>query len=135
MRLGGEECGFEYLFSEVVAEEIEDIASIVGGRGRVAEFIWHSNELDGFAAEIAAAFLANISDGILFDPQSGDWAQGRDAYALIESWRADERQQRVDEAEKKWSAVTERRCPECDSRCPEYRAKCWVCGHELGRLT
>jgi hypothetical protein len=135
MRLNGQECGFEYFFSEVVAEEIEDIAATVGDRDRLAEFVWHSSEHDGRAAEIAAAVLASISDGIFFDPQSGDWARGPDAFGLVERWHADERLRRAEAAERKWATVTERRCPKCGSRCPEYRAKCWVCGHELGRAS
>jgi len=45
-----------------------------------------------------------------------------------------ERERRHAQAERKWSKITERRCPECNARCPEYRGKCWVCGFAIGRV-
>jgi hypothetical protein len=133
-RLDNIECGFEYSFNLVDDDEFEDLISVIGDRRQVATFTWHSNMLEMRAAQIAASVLADISRGLFYDPQSGNYAEGSAAYSLMADEREAERERKLAEAERKWEKVTERRCPECDARCPEYRGSCWVCGFSIGKL-
>jgi hypothetical protein len=131
--LDGQECGFEYFFTPIAEDEFNELATVTEDRNYLASFVWHSSMVDGTAANIAAAALADIADGVFFDPQSGAYAIGKDAYSLREDLVASDRDGKLAAAEKKWADATERRCPKCNAPCPEYRAKCWVCGHHLGR--
>ncbi|HEY3391140.1 MAG TPA: hypothetical protein VGK58_00420 [Lacipirellulaceae bacterium] len=134
MKLTGEECGFEYSFDPIDQDEVEEVLAVIGDRTHVVKFTWHSSMLDLRAAEIAASTLADLSNGIFFDPQSGSHAEGNAVHTLLAAERDSERERKLAEAEGKWANVTERRCPECNARCPEYRSSCWVCGFAVGRL-
>jgi hypothetical protein len=78
----GQETGFEFDLSP--ASEIADSYSIVGdlleARDRSANFRWGSELSECAAATIAAAVLATLSEGIIYDPQE-DVAY-RDAAAI-----------------------------------------------------
>jgi hypothetical protein len=133
-KLDGQECGFEYSFSPIADGEFDELREVIGGRTHVASFVWHSSLVDGTAGNIAAATLADIANGVFFDPQSGTHAVGKDAYSMMEDLVRSDREWKHAAAEQKWAKVTERRCPECNARCPEYRGSCWVCGHHVGRV-
>jgi len=53
--------------------------------------------------------------------------------ALVVLSLRDDKPKSIDDAEKRWKDVTQRRCPECNALCPEYREHCWVCEHPVGR--
>lgn len=133
-KLDGQECGFEYFFSPIADGEFDELCEAIGARTHVASFAWHSSLIEGTAANIAAATLADIANGVFFDPQSGTHAVGKDAYSMMEDLVKSDREWKHAAAEQKWAKVTERRCPECNARCPEYRGNCWVCGHHVGRV-
>src|SRR5262245_56213999 len=82
LRIAREQCGFEYLFRPMGKEEVEEVLSLVGDRTHVVEFTWHGGVPDLRAAEIAASALAELANGIFYDPQSGSHAQGRAVYSL-----------------------------------------------------
>jgi hypothetical protein len=134
IRLNGDKCGFEYFFAPIEEASEEDDLKAIGDRTHVAQFILHGSELDLRAAEIAASVLASIANGVFFDPQSGSFAEGGSVFDLLLKQHDTERDRRRAEAERKWSRVTDRLCPECNARCPEYRGKCWVCGFAIGRV-
>lgn len=134
MRLGGEECGFEYSFEPVDPNEAEEVVAVIGNRSHVVTLTWQSSMLDLRAAEIAASTLTELCNGIFFDPQSGSHAEGKAVHSLLERERNAEIQRKLAEAERKWAKVTERRCPECHARCPEYWGSCWVCDYAIGRV-
>jgi hypothetical protein len=134
VRLDGEDCVFEFHYGPVDPEQDGDMLPSVGGRNRIVELVMHGGrELDSRAAMLAAAVLARQSDGILFDPQGGDLADGSEVFDWMDEQEAEEREHRMAAARKKWSNITERRCPSCGAPCPEYRKLCFVCRFELGR--
>jgi hypothetical protein len=133
-RMGGKECGFEYSFDAIDHEEDEDIRAIVGERTHVVTFTLHGSLLDLGAAELAASVLTDLANGVFFDPQSGSHAIGKAVYRQLAEERNAEHQRKLEEAERKWAKVTERRCPKCNARCPEYRGSCWVCGYTIGKV-
>jgi len=138
-RLNKKDCGFEYSFGRietsipVESENPDPILEAVGDRDHQVSFVFHSSREDGEAAALAAATLAKIADGVLFDPQSGEFAVGADAYELLRRQEADERERRMQDAIKRWGGITNRRCPECGAPCPEFRPTCKVCDFKLGR--
>lgn len=159
-KLNGTDCGFEYIFgkaeppghekpqnasskgfwtrlfgteSSSEPEEPGDVQTIIGDRDHVVEFVWHSSIDDGRAAAFAAAVLAKITDGFLLDPQSGELTPGKDAVGLIRTQDRTEQEIKMEQAEKKWGRLTQRRCSKCSAPCPEYRPRCFVCNYEIGR--
>jgi hypothetical protein len=78
----GQETGFEFDLSS--ASDIADVSSEVGdlleGRDLSANFRWGSDLSECAAATIAAAVLATITEGILYDPQ--ERAAYRDVAAI-----------------------------------------------------
>jgi hypothetical protein len=130
--LNKRECGFEYGFNPVDRGEVTDIQAVLGNRDHSVSFVWHSSMQDGEAAAKAAA-VAKITNGVFFDPQSGETAQGADAFQLLSKQEHDERERKMQVAINKWKSATERRCPECGAPCPEYRPTCFVCDFKIGR--
>jgi len=133
VKLDGADCGFEYSFNRIDADEPEEILETIGDRDHRATFVIHSSMNDCRAASFAASVLAKIANGVFSDPQSGELIDGVDAVDHVKSQDRTERQMKMDQATKKWGALTQRRCPECNAPCPEYRPTCFVCGHRLGR--
>jgi hypothetical protein len=106
-KLSGKDCGFEYFFEEAepVAteesvpranvswwarlfgrssvtvpegpDEADHLQAAIGNNDHMVKFVWHSSFDDGRAAAFAAAVLARITDGFLYDPQSGALTAGR----------------------------------------------------------
>ena len=162
-KLNGRDCGFEYYFGQaepfateepvpkanvgwwarlfgrtgaVVREEPDEADRLqiaIGDNDHCSEFVFRSSIDDGRAAAFAAAVLAQMTDGYFYDPQSGELTAGKEAVALVKSQDRSERDVKMDQAVKKWSNSTQRRCPECSAPCPEYRPTCFVCGVNLGR--
>jgi hypothetical protein len=132
--LNGAECGFEYYFDELSPEESAEVRSAIGARNRVITLrTVGGRENDLRAAELAAAMIAELSDGVFYDPQSGDLVQANGVLEWLRLQEIAERDRRMQEAQRKWSKTTNRRCPKCNAPCPDYRATCWVCRFEIGR--
>ena len=79
VRHGDRSTGFELYVgrtSEVLSEYPEDIYpefhANVAARDAVVIFSWHSDAEEGIAANYAAAILAQLTDGVLFDPEAGE---------------------------------------------------------------
>lgn len=132
-RLDGQECGFEYSFEAVDEWESEEVLTEIGDRDRRVAFVWHSSELDGQAAMLAAAVLTKLTDGVFFDTQGPAFARGDGVFAMMEEEERAAWDARMELAERKWGGATSRRCPKCQAPCPEYKAKCAVCGFVIGR--
>mgnify|MGYP001426066465 CR=1 FL=1 len=134
MTLSGESWGFEYFYGPIDHEwNNEQLRGALEDRSHIATFTFHGSELDLRASEIASSVLAELTDGIYLDPQSGSYARGSAAIEMLANEREPARKQKIEQAEAKWSTVTKRRCPQCTALCPEYRKSCWVCSYELGR--
>jgi len=132
MRLRGNECGFEYYF-DPVEEEPDDVQKEIGDRDRVVTLVLHTGppeDLQG--ALLCAAVLTQMTDGVYFDPQSGEFARGNEVFDLIRR-DDEERRKRGKRAAEKDVGTTSRRCPNCGSPFPEYRKTCKACGFEMGR--
>ena len=159
-KLNGTDCGFEYFFGKTEPvrhdkrhdvqsrgfwarlfgtggpadpEVPDEVQQRVGDRDYVVEFVWHSSIDDGRAAAFAAAVLAKISDGFLHDPQGGGLTPGNEAVGLVRSEDRTNHEIKMEQAEKKWGKLTQRRCPKCSAPCPEYRPRCFICNFEIGR--
>lgn len=72
-------------------QEIDKIHRQIGDRDHIAVFKWRSSLDDGRAASFAAAVLAKVADGFLFDPQSGELTAGKDAVDLVKAQDRSER--------------------------------------------
>jgi hypothetical protein len=162
-KLNGNDCGYEYFFerAEPVAsdeppspekrgwwarllgrsgpskpeepDEADHVQEQIGDNDYSVTLTWHSSIEDCRAASFAAAILAQMTDGFLYDPQSGELTAGKHAVDLVKSQDRTERDIKMDQAVKKWASSTQRRCPECGAPCPEYRPTCFVCAYEIGR--
>ena len=162
-KLSGADCGFEYIFDKAEPighdtpqkptergfwarlfgtastseseepDETDEKERRIGDRDHVVEFVWHASLDDGRAASLAAAVLAKIAHGFLYDPQSGELIPGKDAVGLVLSQDRTDHDIKMEQALRKWGASTERRCPKCAAPCPEYRPRCFVCNYEIGR--
>jgi hypothetical protein len=162
-KLNGKECGFEYIFDEAEPmnrdeplsapsrgwwarlfgtvespaqeepDETDQLQGVMGDRDFAATFTIHASNDELQAASIAAAVLAKTTDGVFFDPQSGEFAIGAGAFQLLQDQERRERERKMELAVKKWATTTQRRCPTCGAPCPEYRPTCSVCGYEIGR--
>jgi hypothetical protein len=89
-----ERIGFEYYlepFDAPMPEMGEEGAKIVGTRNAVVTLRFSGRRLDREAAASAAATLAAMSDGILFDSEPGHFVSAADALA----WARNERYQPV----------------------------------------
>ena len=133
-KMNGQDCGFEYSFGPAEHDGNDELQAACGDRDELAQFVWHSSQLDGAAAAQAAVTLAAISDGVFFDCSSGEFAVGKHAYQLIADQSSAEADRCMREAERRWGKTIGRRCPKCNAPCPEYRAHCYVCKFELGRI-
>lgn len=131
--LDGQDAGFEYYFEPVEPSESEEIGEEIADRDCMASFVWHSSEIEGRSAMLAAAVLTKLADGVFYDPQSGEFARGDDVFRLLEEEEQSERERLMQLAETKWGQTTTRRCPQCNAPCPEYKAKCAVCDYAIGR--
>ena len=132
------ECGFEYFCDAVDRQTFElegadDFLELIGNRDCSVTFTWHGSLDDCRAASFAAGVLAKLSDGVLLDPQSGETVVGRQALELVKKQDRTERDMKMEQAMRKWSQSTSRRCPTCNAPCPEYRPTCFVCGDAIGR--
>jgi hypothetical protein len=80
----GNETGFEFDLwpASDITDTYPDVASRIGGRDMAANFRWGGDLLECAAAVIAAAALARLTDGVLFDPQEGDLASGDEAIEM-----------------------------------------------------
>ena len=138
-RLNGGQCGFEYylgavadLVKDLESEDIERLRKQIGERDRVVTLRLHGGRMDDLmAAMYAAAVLAELSDGVFEDPQSGEFATGRGVFELLRR-NEDSERERGRRAAEKDAAVTDRRCPHCNAPCPSYRKTCKACGHTVG---
>ena len=94
-KMEGNDCGFEYLFYAIEPDEIEETDPLqVGTRDRVVTFTIHSSKLDCRAATTAAAVLAELADGVFFDPQSGESATANEVFVLLAEMEKSGRQRR-----------------------------------------
>jgi hypothetical protein len=132
-KLGNAECGFEYWFDRLENQEPDEILQNIGDRDHRASFVWHSSLDDGRAAAFVAIVLAKVSDGVLFDPQSGEMTIGANALDTVRNQDRSVQEFKMEQAIKEWTASTQRRCPQCDAPCPEYRPTCFVCSYKIGR--
>ena len=161
--LNGKQCGFEYFFQEAEPvggpdpppvprrgwwarlfgiprvskpqqpDEVGQLQEVIGERDHTVVFRTHSSLDELEAASLAGAVLAQMTDGVFFDPQSGEHAIGEGAFRRLHDQELAERERKMQVAMKKWSGTTTRRCPQCDAPCPEYRPSCFVCNYEIGR--
>lgn len=70
-RLTGRDAGFEWLFG-TIAEVFGEARPDTGNRAHAANFITHSDMTELASAQHAAAVLAQIANGILYDGESGE---------------------------------------------------------------
>jgi len=132
VELDGIDTGFEFFFG--VVSEIPGVDALrLAGRDRYVAFVLHSDLTEMKAAMLAAATLTEHASGVFFDPQSGEYAEGSDVFAIIRRDEEAEVLRRRRLAEKDANS-TNRLCPECGAKCPEYRKTCKVCGYEIGRV-
>jgi hypothetical protein len=125
-RLNGVECGFEYSF-DPLPEQDEALRKPIGNRDRVVTLVLQGSLDDLRAAMYGAAALTELSDGVYFDPQSGEFAIGRGVYDLIRRDEDADRARRRRAAEKD-SGLTDQRCSHCGAAFPAYRKTCKGCG-------
>lgn len=130
----GSDSGFEYYYDSVNDDTPKEIREVIGGRDGIVAARLFSDPNEYRAATTALAVLAELSDGVLCDPQSGECVAAEHVFEWIKQGDSDERERRMNEALRKWEHLTERRCPECGAPCPEYRNRCAVCEFELGRV-
>lgn len=86
--------GFEYYlepFDAPTPETGEEGAKVIGKRNAVVSLRFSGRQLDREAAASAAATLAAMSDGILFDSEPGHFISAADAL----SWARNERYQPI----------------------------------------
>jgi hypothetical protein len=78
----GQETGFEFDLSPAsgIADVYSEVGDLLEGRDLCANFRWGNDLSECAAATIAAAVLAIIAEGILYDPQEG--VAYRDAAAI-----------------------------------------------------
>lgn len=129
------ECGFEYSCNTVDRQSFKLEGAdefLIGDRDCSVTFRWHSSLEDAAAASTAAAVLSKLGDGVLFDPQCGEHVVGAEAFELLVQGEQ-ERERKLNEANRKWAKSTQRRCPRCSAPCPEYRPTCFVCDFAIGR--
>ena len=129
-RLAGLECGFEYDFRPLEADD-EELRDRIGDSDRVVEFVLHGgSQLDLTAALRAAAALTHLSGGIYYDPQSDQTATHRGVYDILHELEKAERTRGRLAAEED-AAMTTHRCPHCGAPCPTYRKTCKACGRSV----
>lgn len=87
-RYENKESGFEYFFGTVSAAGVdESLIDRVGARDAVVTLVTHSDFSELYAATFAAAVLAEITDGIVYDSESGDLISGNEARSWAEAQR------------------------------------------------
>jgi hypothetical protein len=145
--IDGAECGFEYFldFSRDVMdgqepdeedehEDEDELRTAIGDRDRVIQLVTHGGrKIDSQAQIFAAASLANMVNGVFYDPQGGDFAIGRAVFDIIRQSEEDKLERGRSAAEKD-AALTDLRCPHCGAPCPSYRKTCKPCGQRVGRV-
>jgi hypothetical protein len=132
-KLDGKKAGFEYFFQPVEPSEEKEVLMEIGNCDRFVSFVWRGNETEARSAMLAAAILTEMTGGVYFDPQGGNFAKGHGVFTMMEEEEREMRDRRMLLAEKKWGTTTSRRCPKCNAPCPEHKARCSVCDFELGR--
>jgi hypothetical protein len=78
--LGNEECGFEFSLSDIDEPDglPDEVRALRPTTNSVAQFRFHE-ACECHAATAAAAVLANLTDGVFFDPQGGMCLDGQEA--------------------------------------------------------
>jgi hypothetical protein len=97
-----ERVGFEYYlepFDAPTPEIGEAGAKVIGRRNAVVSLRFSGRPLDREAAASAAATLATLSDGILFDSETGHFISAADAVA----WARNEKYQPIAVARRRWN--------------------------------
>lgn len=129
--MNGKSCGFEFFFGSI-DDEPDEVLDQIGDRDCVVSFVLHGSLEDLKAANLASTVLTKISDGVFFDPQSGEFAKASNVFELLQRDAETLREHRKRQAEK-YAATTDLRCPKCNAPCPSYRKTCKACGFEVGR--
>jgi hypothetical protein len=72
----GHESGFEWFYGPIGENFGDDLPDGVGDRTHVIDFVTHSDMRELVCGLIAGAVLAKISDGVVFDEESGEVISG-----------------------------------------------------------
>lgn len=122
--LSGAATGFE-LYSGA-ASELGDLAfDQLAGRDLFLEFVTHSDLTELKAAQLAAASLVMLADGIYYD--GSEFRRINDVFELVREAEAAETAWKRQRAEKD-AAISTENCPHCGAPCPSYRKTCKACG-------
>lgn len=80
-RFKGRDSGFEFTVwpASDISDTYPEFANQFAGRDRAANFRWGGDLIEMACALVASAALAQLSDGVWFDPQEGTCSDGAGA--------------------------------------------------------
>lgn len=81
----GSQSGFEFnlLPAAAVASDCQGIPARIDGCDVCANFRWAGNVRESIVVYIASAVLAELANGVLYDPQENSFSTGKEAVATV----------------------------------------------------